>query len=159
MARFTPSNKLQFTTRTEYDTDAEKVAYADVRMEHRISKDFSWQIGYIGRDHRIWEYVPSPFERWNWQYSNIVRLGFEHTVCDWFAWSPYIRWDARCDELDETGAWFDFLTDCLGFRFAVSYENSVHRIDGSKYSSDVEVVFSVYLRTLGASTMLDMGKF
>ena len=159
MARFTPSNRLQLSTRTEYDTDAEKVAYADVFLEHRISKDFSWQIGYIGRDHRIWEYVPSQVERWNWQYSNIVRLGFEHTVCDWFAWSPYIRWDARCDELDETGAWFDFLTDCLGFRFAVSYENSVRRIDGSKYSSDVEVVFSVYLRTLGASSMLDMGKF
>jgi hypothetical protein len=159
MARFTPSNKLNFSTRTEYDTDAEKVAYADIRLKHRISKDFSWQIGYIGRDHRIWEYVPSQVERWNWQYSNIIRLGFEHTVCDWFAWSPYVRWDARCDELDETGAWFDFLTDCLGFRFAVSYENSIHRIDGSKHSSDVEVVFSVYLRTLGASTMLDMGKF
>lgn len=159
MMRFTPSNRFSFTTRTEYDIDSEKVAYADVHTEYRVSHDFMWQFGYIGRDHRIWDYLPSNVDRWNYQYSNILRLGFEHVVCDWFAWSPFIRWDARCNELDETGAWFDFLTDCLGFRFTVNYENSIRRIDGSKHKSDFEVAFAIYLRTLGASSMLDMAKF
>jgi len=159
MARFTPSNRFSFTSRTEYDTDGEKVAYADLHMEHRVSHDFMWQIGYIGRDHRIWDYLPSNHDRWNHQYSNIIRLGFEHVVCDWFAWSPFIRWDARCNELDETGAWFDFLTDCLGFRFAVNYENGVRRIDGSKFKSDFEVAFAIYLRSLSSSSLLDLAKF
>jgi hypothetical protein len=128
-------------------------------MEHTVSHDFSWRVGYIGRDHRIWDYVPSEHHRWNYQYSNIISIGFKHDVCDWFAWGPFVRWDARCGELDETGAWFDILTDCLGFRFAVNYENGVRRIDGSKFSSDMEVAFAIYLRALGSSSMLDLAKF
>lgn len=159
MMRFTPSNKFTFLSRTEYDIDTEKVAYADISMNHHISHDFMWHIGYIGRDHRIWDYLPSNCDRWNYQYSNILSLGFEHTVCDWFAWSPFIRWDARCNELDETGAWFDFLTDCLGFRFAVNYQNSIQRIDGSKYKSDFEIAFAIYLRALTSSALLDLAKF
>ena len=159
MLRFTPSNRFSFSSRTEYDIDREKVAYADLNMEHAVSHDFKWQMGYIGRDHRIWDYLPSNYDRWNYQYSNIIRLGFTHTVCDWFAWSPFIRWDARCNELDETGAWFDFLTDCLGFRFAVNYENGLRRIDGSKYKSDFEVAFAIYLRALSSSSLLDLAKF
>ena len=159
MMRFTPSNRFSFTSRTEYDLDSEKVAYADLNMEHTVSHDFSWRVGYIGRDHRIWDYVPSAHHRWNYQYSNIISIGFKHDVCDWFAWGPFVRWDARCGELDETGAWFDILTDCLGFRFAVNYENGVRRIDGSKFSSDMEVAFAIYLRALGSSSMLDLAKF
>ena len=106
MMRFTPSNRFSFTSRTEYDLDSEKVAYADLNMEHTVSHDFSWRVGYIGRDHRIWDYVPSAHHRWNYQYSNIISIGFKHDVCDWFAWGPFVRWDARCGELDETGAWF-----------------------------------------------------
>lgn len=157
--RFTPSNRFSFTSRTEYDIDNEKVAYASVGMEHHISHDFTWQMGYIGRDHRIWDYLPSNYDRWNYQYSNIIRIGFNHNVCDWFAWSPFLRWDARCNELDETGVWFDYLTDCLGFRLSVNYINSFRRIDGSKFDSSVDVVFAVYLRALGASSMLDYAKF
>ena len=159
MIRFSPSNRFSFSSRTEYDLDGGNVAYADLHMEHRVSHDFMWQAGYIGRDHRIWDYVPSEYDRWNCQYSGIIRLGFKHDVCDWFAWAPYIRWDARCNELDEIGAWFDILTDCLGFRIAANYENSFTRIDGSEYNDDLEVAFMIYLRTLGASSMLDFVKF
>ena len=159
MMRFKPSNRFTFSSRTEYDIDSEKVAYADVNMEHRLTQDFSWQIGYIGRDHRFWDYLPSEFDRWNYHYSNIIRGGFRHHVCDWFEWSPYIRWDARCYELDETGVWFDFLTDCLGFRFSIDYENGIRRIDGSKKDSDVEFGFAIYLRALGVGSMLDLAKF
>ena len=157
--RFRPSNRITISSRTEYDVDGEKVAYADWNFEHRLTQDFSWYIGYIGRDHHIWEYVPSEYDRWNYQLSNIIRVGFEHQVCDWFAWSPFIRWDARCDELDETGAWFDFLTDCIGFRFSVNYESGIRRIDMSKQKSDFNVGFAIYLRCLGPSSMLDLAKF
>ena len=159
LLRFKPSNRFTFSSRTEYDIDDEKVAYADINMEHRITQDFSWNLGYIGRDHRIWDYLPSEFNRWNYQYSNIIRAGFRHQVCDWFEWSPFIRWDARCNELDEAGAWFDFLTDCLGFRFSVDYENAIRRVDGSKQKCDLDFGFAVYLRALGTGSMLDLAKF
>ena len=159
MMRFRPSNRFTFSSRTEYDVDDEKVAYADVNMKHQLTRDFSWYLGYIGRDHRIWDYLPSEYNRWNYQYSNVIRVGFQHQVCDWFAWSPFIRWDARCNELDETGAWFDFLTDCLGFRFSVNYENGIRRVDGSKQKCDLDFGFAIYLRALGAGSMLDLAKF
>ncbi len=157
--RFRPSNRFSISSRTEYDVDGEKVAYADWNVEHRLTRDFSWTLGYIGRDHRIWEYLPSEYDRWNYQYSNVVRASFEHKVCDWFAWSPFVRWDARRNEVDETGVWFDFLTDCLGFRFSFDYENSIRRVDGSKRDSDFEFGFAIYLRALGAGSMLDFARF
>ena len=159
MMRFRPSNRFTFSTRTEYDIDDEKVAYTDINMWHQLTKDFSWYLGYIGRDHRIWDYLPSEYNRWNYQYSNIIRLGFQHRVCEWLEWSPFIRWDARCNELDETGVWFDFLTDCLGLRFSVNYENAIRRVDGSKQKSDLDFGLAIYLRALGASSMLDLAKF
>ena len=159
MMRFRPSNRFTFSSRTEYDIDDEKVAYADVNMRHQLTKEFSWYLGYIGRDHRLWDYLPSEYNRWNYQYSNIIRFGFQHQVCEWFEWSPFIRWDARRNELDETGVWFDFLTDCIGFRFSVNYENRIRRIDGSKQDSDLDFGFAIYLRALGAGSMLDLAKF
>jgi hypothetical protein len=159
MMRFSPSNRFSLSSRTEYDLDSEKVSYASISTDYTVSHDFKWKFGYIGRDHRIWDYLPSKFDRWNYQLSNIASFGFEHTVCDWFAWSPYVRWDVRCNEHDESGVWFDFLTDCLGFRLLVNHCSSVRRVDGSKYDSDLEVVFLIYLRALGASSVLDFVKF
>ena len=157
--RLNPTKKTTFGTRVEYDTDDDPVAYADVVFKHRVTRDFDWYVSYIGRDHRIWDYAPSPYERWNWEYSNLVKLGFEHQVCDHFAWAPYIRYDCRMNELDEVGSWFDILTDCIGFRFQVAYEDSFERIDGSKRRSDVRVGFFIYLRALGPSSMLDLARF
>ena len=157
--RLNPTKKTSFGTRVEYDTDDDKVAYADVVFKHRVTRDFDWYVSYIGRDHRIWDYAPSPYERWNWEYSNLIKLGFEHQACDHFAWAPYIRYDCRMNELDEVGSWFDILTDCIGFRFQVAYEDSFERIDGSKRRSDVRVGFFIYLRALGPSSMLDLARF
>ena len=157
--RLNPTKKTSFGTRVEYDTDNEKVAYADVTFKHLVTRDFSWYLGYIGRDHRIWDYVPSSYERWNWEYNNLIKLGFEHQLCDHFAWSPYIRYDCRMNELDEVGSWFDILTDCLGFRFLASFEESYNRIDGSKRRADVHVGFFIYLRALGPNSMLDLARF
>ena len=158
-ARFSPYRNMSFGTRVEYDTDNEKVAYADVSFRHRLTDSFSYYISYAGRDHRIWEYLNSEYDRWNYELSNILMLGFRHDLCDWFAWSPFIRHDCRRDEVEEVGAWFDFLTDCLGYRIEVDYEESYTRIDGSKRDSDVDVSFLIYLRALGPSSMLDLGKF
>ena len=157
--RLNPTKKTTFGTRVEYDTDSDKVAYADVIFKHRVTSDFNWYVSYIGRDHRIWDYAPSQYERWNWEYSNLIQLGFEHQVCDHFAWAPYVRYDCRRNELDEIGSWFDIMTDCLGFRFQVAYESAYERIDGSKNHSDVRVGFFIYLRALGPSSMLDLARF
>ena len=79
----------------------------------------------------------------------VATVGFEHEICDALAWSPYVRWDCRQNEFDEVGAWFDIRTDCLGFRFIVSYDNDYMRIDGSRYRSDYNVGFYIYLRAFG----------
>ena len=55
-------------------------------------------------------------------------------------------------EFDEIGTWIDFRTDCLGFRFSVSYENDFTCVDGSRYDHDWNFGFFVYLRALGPSS-------
>ena len=60
-------------------------------------------------------YVPSLYDRFNWAKSSIARIGFEHGVCDWLAWGPYLRYDCRRGEVDEIGTWVDLMTDCLAF--------------------------------------------
>lgn len=157
--RYNPTRDVSLLTRAEYDCQNEKAAYADIHFVHRLSGDFSYTIGYIGRDHRIWDYLPSPYDRWNYAYSNILSLGFRHQPCDWFAWSPYLRYDCRENDVNEVGAWFDYMSDCLGYRVQFEHETSYHRIDGSKRDCDNRVLFLIYLRALGASSMLDMAKF
>ena len=158
-ARINPYRNVSFTTRVEYDTDSKKVAYADVSFRHQLTDYFSYYVSYAGRDHRIWEYLNSEYDRWNYELNNILSLGFRHEVCDWFAWGPFIRHDCRRCEVEEVGAWFDFLTDCLGYRIEVDYEDAYTRVDGSKRDSDIDVCFLIYLRALGPSSMLDLGKF
>ena len=71
---------------------------------------------------------------------------------DWFAWGPYVRWDIRENELDRIGSWFDYLTDCLGFRFIVEYQNAYTRIDGYEHKDDWSFGFYIYLRAFGADS-------
>ncbi len=157
--RWKPTKDLAFFTRAEYDCENSKAAYADVFFRQRVTEDFSWHAGYIGRDHRIWHFLPSEYDRWNYEYSNVFQLGFEHTVCDWFAWSPYVRFDCRRNDLDEIGSWFDLMTDCLGYRFQVAHETSYIRVDGSKEDCDNRFYFFIYLRALGPGSMLDLARF
>ena len=157
--RYLPTKKVMFLTRSEYDARNDKAAYSDIFMRHRLTDNFSWHAGYIGRDHRTWDYVPSLYNRYNWAKSSIVRIGFEHGICDWLAWGPYIRHDCRHGEVDEIGTWVDLMTDCLAFRVQFEYENDYRRIDGSHHDDDVRVVFFIYLRAFGPSSMLDLGRF
>ena len=157
--RYSPTKKVTFLTRTEYDTRNDKAAYSDIFMRHRFTDNFSWHAGYIGRDHRTWDYVPSLYNRYNWAKSSIARIGFEHGICDWLAWGPYIRYDCRRGEVDEIGTWVDLMTDCLAFRVQFEYENDYRRIDGSHHDDDVRMVFFIYLRAFGPSSMLDLARF
>ncbi len=157
--RWNPSRDISLFARAEYDCENSKAAYADIFFRHRLTETFSWHVGYIGRDHRLWNYLPSDYDRWNYSLSNVLQLGFEQTLCDWFAWSPYIRFDCRRNETDEVGAWFDLMTDCLGYRFQVAHETAYRRIDGSKDDADNRVYFFIYLRALGPGSMLDLARF
>ena len=60
-----------------------------------------------------------------------------------------MRWDIKENELDSVGAWFDYLTDCLGFRLQVAYDNEYTRIDGYTREADWDIGFYIYLRALG----------
>ena len=101
---------------------------------------------------QVWDYLNSEHDRWNYELANIIHLGFRHDVCDWFAWSPFVRWDVRAGEIDCVGGWFDYLTDCLGFRLLFEFQNNVTRIDRYEDDEDYRVGFYVYLRAFGADS-------
>jgi len=157
--RWRPTAKTTLSARGEYDCDAEEWAYADIAFRHFASDTFSWYASYIGRDHQVWDYLPSNHDRWNRELSNVFEIGFEQKLGDRYAWSPFVRYDCRRDEVEECGVWFDVLTDCLGYRFSVEHETGYRRCDGSKYDSDTTFGFFVYLRALGPGSMADLAKF
>jgi len=159
-ARWSPAPGTSLSARTEYDCEYDKLALASVRWDHRLSSRLSWYAEVIHRDHRWWDYSSTPYDRklmrnedFNWAYYSFVEVGFEQEICDAFAWGPYIRWDCREGEFEEIGSWFDYRTDCLGFRLKLSYENSYKRLDGSEHEEDWRIGFYVYLRAFGP----DMG--
>ena len=88
-------------------------------------------------------------DEFNYVRFQYVNVGFENHPIDWFAWSPYLRWDTRRNELDSVGTWFDYLTDCLGFRFIVEYREGYTRIDGYERRDDWSFGFYIYLRAFG----------
>ena len=158
-ARWRPSKDTVLSTRIEYDTENDELAYGDLRWSHRLADSFSYRVTYSGRSHRRWDYSSTAFDKatmrnedLNWAKFQFLEVGFEHELCDSIAWSPYVRWDCREGEFDEIGTWIDFRTDCLGFRLSVSYENDFKRVDGSTYEHDWNVEFFVYLRALGPSS-------
>ena len=166
--RFNAWRDVTFGARAEYDCDHSKVAYADVALKHRVTDRFSWHASYIGRDSRIWDYLASPSEelahgntdRWNYSLSNVIELGFEHEIPgDFLAWAPYIRWDVRRNDIEETGVRIDFLTDCIGYRIAYVHEDSYTRIDGSRESSEDRVMLYIFLRALGEGSALEAARF
>ena len=158
-ARWLPTKDIVLSGRFEYDTENDELAYGSARWNHRLTDKFSYYVSYWTRNHRRWDYAATPYNKdamrrdeFNWAKYQYLEVGFEHEVCDAIAWSPYIRWDCKEGELDEIGAWLDFRTDCLGFRFKASYENEFTRVDGSKYDHDWSFGFFIYLRALGPSS-------
>lgn len=158
--RWTPDKDIMFLGRAEYDSDYNKLALADIGWQQRVSKNFDYRVKYAIRDHRWWDFSSSPYDptlmrrdEFNWAHFHYVEVGFTQQPIDWFAWSPFVRWDCKNGELDTAGAWFDYLTDCLGFRFLVSYDNEYTRMDGYHRSAEWGFGFFIYLRAFGADGM------
>ncbi len=158
-ARWFPSDDAHLAVRAEYDTEYDEVAYADISWMQRLTRDVRAELTFTHRNQRLWDYAASPYDSqsmkrddFNHVYYSYLQLSFEHEICDTFAWGPFINWDFRESELDEIGTWFDIRTDCLGFRFQVSYENEYVRVDRSKSDDDWRFGFFIYLRALGASS-------
>ena len=155
-SRWNPADDISLMTRLEYDVDSNRLAMGDVGWRHAVSPDFSYFAEYSLRDSRWWDFSSTPYDPslmssddMNWTHFHFIRVGFTQHPIDWFAWSPFIRWDIKESELDTVGAWFDYLTDCLGFRLLVAYDNEYTRIDGYHRDADWNVGFFIYLRALG----------
>lgn len=157
--RWNPSDDITLGLRGEYDSDNNRIAYAQVGFKQKMCEDFSYYAKYTLRDHRYWDFSSFPYKAsqmnsddMNMARIHMVNAGFEHKLCDWLQWGPHIRWDIRDNELDTVGAWIDYLTDCLGFRLIVEYENDYTYIDGYEYEEDWSVGFYIYLRAFGDET-------
>ncbi len=158
-ARWRVDERSSLSARVEYDCQNDAVAYADVTWRQALSDSFSYYANYSGRDYRLWDYADTAIGAWNRSRENILSLGFTHVVADPVAWSPFIRYDCRRNEIDETGSWFEYRLDCLAFRLSVAHQSSFMRVDGSKRRDDLRVAFSVYVRAFGPSTALDLARY
>ena len=160
--RWNPDSDVSLVGRAEYDSDNNRVPVADAGWVHRLSRTFNYKVTYSLRDFRIWDFSSAPRPRhprermtsddFNYAKMHLVDVSFEQQPLDWFVWSPFLRWDIRDNELESIGAWFDYLTDCLGFRFIVQYVNSYERMDGFEYGDDWSFGFYIYLRAFGADS-------
>jgi len=157
--RWTPVEDLSLGTRAEYDSDNSRIAYANAELQHRLCTDFSYKIGYALRDFRYWDYSSSPYDstamaadEYDFARIHNINAAWEHKICSWLAWGPQVRWDLRSNELDSIGAWIDYMTDCLGFRFIVEYDAEYQTIDGYQHEKEWSVGFYIYLRCFGADS-------
>ena len=157
--RLKPDEDASLLVRAEYDSDDNRIAMADVGWRQKLSERFKFDVDYQLRDYRSWDFSSSPFDPqrmaedvFNYARFHYARVGFENQPLDWFAWGPFVRWDIRENELDRVGSWFDYLTDCLGFRLIVEYRNSYTRVDGYERGEDWSVGFYIYLRAFGAES-------
>ena len=155
-ARLYPHDDCALIARAEYDTQNDTLAYAALTWRQKVTDDFNYDVSFFQRDHRWWDYSSTPYdaeamknEDFNWARFSYLRVGFEQDICDALAWGPYIIWDFRESELDEVGTWFDYRTDCLGFRFELAYENDYERLDRTETKDDWRCGFYIYLRALG----------
>ena len=155
-ARWTPDDDVSLMADVQYDSDRERVAFADVLFSQKVCPTFKYHVAYSLRDFRWWDFSSSPYspERMTSDGLNMIRfhyihVGFEQQPVDWLAWSPFVRWDVKESELDTVGTWVDYLTDCLGFRLLLEYQNKFTRIDGRTHEEDFSVGFFIYLRAFG----------
>jgi hypothetical protein len=154
--RWLPHADMSVSARVEYDCENDNLAYADLNLKHKLNDRFDYYAKYVVRDFRRWDYSSTPYDsaymrrdEFNWVDYQYFEIGCEHELADWFAWGPYILWDASEGELNEIGTWFDYRTDCLGFRLSIAYEHEYERIDRSKAEEDWRVGFFIYLRAMG----------
>lgn len=161
--RWFPDETVTLLARAEYDVEDNKVALADVGWQQKVSAKFKYYAKYSLRDYRWWDFSSTPYtldrravhmdsDELNACHIHLANAGFEQQVCDWLAWSPFVRWDLRENELDRVGTWVDYLTDCLGFRLIVAYDNAYTAMDGYEHRERFHVGFMIYLRVFGADS-------
>jgi hypothetical protein len=61
--RYSPEEDILLTMMAEYDSDNDKIALADLRFSQKVSEDFSWYAMYSLRDHRLWDFASSPYNK------------------------------------------------------------------------------------------------
>ena len=152
-----PNSSIDFMTRAEYDSDNNQLALWDVGFKQALSTKASYFVNYNYRDTRWYDYSSAPYASSAKKYQDEffdcnfqeIYAGFQYQPIDWFALGPYLRWDIKNDELDSAGAWFDFLTDCLGFRFNMAYDERYYTMDGTDHGDSWNFGFSIYLRAFG----------
>ena len=147
--RWTPDDDTLMGARIEYESDGNRIPCAGFFARQKLDEDFSFRVRYDLRRHRYWDFASFPRAHHGYAQFHLVELSCEHKVCDWLAWGPMIRWDLNEQELDSVGGWIDYMTDCLGFRFMVEFENDYTTIDGYRWGDDWSFGFYIYLRCFG----------
>lgn len=154
--KWNPVKGTSVRARAEYDTDRGRVAVADLNFVRRVSPTLEYSAGYVYRDHRVWDFSSIPYSKtsrgtdeMNFIRTHMFTLAATYQPLDWFAFSPIMRWDVIDGELDAIGSWFDFMTDCLGFRFICEYTSGYTRMDGYERDSNFTIGFYLYLRAMG----------
>lgn len=160
-ARWTPSDDLDLFGLAEYNSEEHKIVSATLGLKHDYSKEFRVAVSYLYRDTRWWDFSSTPrydnrrsqsaYERddLNRMVWHAIQVSGEWQPLDWFKFGPDVRWDLKEGELDSVGCFFDYLTDCLGFRLMVNYRNTYITYDGHEHDEDLTVGFLIYLRALG----------
>ncbi len=157
--RWSPIKDSTLGVRGEYDSDNNRIAYAQVGWNQRLCEDFKYYANYTLRDHRYWDFSSYPYvegqmksDEMDMSRLHMANVGFEHKICEWLQWGPHIRWDLRDNELDTVGAWIDYLTDCIGYRLILEYENEYTLVDGYKREDEWSIGFYIYLRAFGSDS-------
>ena len=122
--RWMPASDVSLRLRAEYDTDSKEFALADLQWMHVLTRRLRYNVGFVHRDHRWWDYSSAPYdpasmryEGFNWARFSYMDLGFEYEFCDALAIGPYIRFDLRDDEMEEVGSWFAYFRIKWNFIF------------------------------------------
>ena len=162
--RWLPADDIALAVRAEYDCQSKKLSYGNIEWRQIVTRRLQYNVGIVHRDYRWWDFSSTPFnaksmrnDDFNMVHFSHVELGFEYELCDEIAFGPYVRWDLRNDELESFGSWIDYRTDCLGFRFMLSYEHDYNRTDNSKYDNDWSFGFMIYLRAFGPDMSTILG--
>lgn len=157
--RYRPTEDVSLISRAEYDSENDKLALMDLMLTQKVSENFNWYTRYAIRDFRWWDFSSSPYytmypksDIMNRALVHNVDVGFSHHPIDWLQYSPFVIWDVREGCVERGGAWVDYLTDCIGYRFQFVHKGKMHRVDGYTHKEDWDFSFMVYLRAFGTGT-------
>ncbi len=145
-AVYSPTKALDLKAQSEWDTEESTMAYVDLGAFYKVNEKFRLGGGYLGRDHRLYDYRESDVEEWNRVKENLIYGGFTHDINDTWSYSVYTRYDLRNNELDEVGGYVQYSLDCLVFQLRSAYVNNYQRADDTESQDDFRVALMVWLR-------------